>query len=298
LDILGSYGDRIDLLSEPDRGPADAFWRALSRCKGEIVGTCLSDEELMPDAIEKVVRVFTERPWIGAIIGDAFHIDREGNIIGKHTGAPFNILDYVSAEYCPYWSSSFFSMSALRDVGVLDRRWSDDSIEFEIWCRLASDYEIVYYAETLSKYGIHPNQLSQQSQRALKELDERIRMIRDRLFTAAGFFGKNDQLRDICILRQHTNLIRHFVAYKSQDARLFHERLRQTKLLDDFDDWNRDQINGSFKAGTGPIPIPKVPKTREQKWASIYRALVPELVRSRVPLTLKTYLLQLIMASR
>ena len=47
LEILESYGDRIDLVSEPDDGERDGFWRVLQRVKGEIIGTCLSDEQLM-----------------------------------------------------------------------------------------------------------------------------------------------------------------------------------------------------------------------------------------------------------
>src|SRR3954467_9768230 len=58
LDLLRSYGDRINLVSELDSGPSEGLWGAMERCNGEIVGSCLADEELMPDAVEQAVRAF------------------------------------------------------------------------------------------------------------------------------------------------------------------------------------------------------------------------------------------------
>ncbi len=60
LDVLRGYGDRIKVVSEPDSGPSDGLWRAMNRCTGEFVGSCLADEELMPDAVERIVRSFKD----------------------------------------------------------------------------------------------------------------------------------------------------------------------------------------------------------------------------------------------
>src|SRR4051812_40964183 len=61
LEILRNYSDpRIKLISAPDAGPADAFWKAINRCGGDIVGSCLADEELLPHAVERAVAVFAD----------------------------------------------------------------------------------------------------------------------------------------------------------------------------------------------------------------------------------------------
>src|SRR5690242_472226 len=91
LEILRGYGDRIEVVSEPDEGAADAFQRALMRCRGEIIGSCLVDEELLPGAIEKAVASFLERPTLGAIIGDALLADEKGNVTGLAKGAQFDL---------------------------------------------------------------------------------------------------------------------------------------------------------------------------------------------------------------
>src|SRR5690242_15945311 len=88
LDVLRNYGDRIKLVSEPDSGPSEGLWRAMNRCTGEFVGSCLADEELMPGAVERVVSIFKESPGSGAITGDALVTDIDGKITGSWISGP------------------------------------------------------------------------------------------------------------------------------------------------------------------------------------------------------------------
>ncbi len=64
LELLRGYGDRIKLVSEPDSGPSEGLWRAMSRCTGEFVGSCLADEELMPDTVQCAVGAFGKIPAV------------------------------------------------------------------------------------------------------------------------------------------------------------------------------------------------------------------------------------------
>jgi glycosyltransferase involved in cell wall biosynthesis len=52
LKILHKFKSRIDLKSEKDGGPGDAFWRAIKRCKNDYVGCLNCDEKLRPSAIQ------------------------------------------------------------------------------------------------------------------------------------------------------------------------------------------------------------------------------------------------------
>src|SRR5437899_7181992 len=46
LDIIRSFNDaRIKLASGKDNSTGDAHWKALHRSRGEIIGTCLADDE-------------------------------------------------------------------------------------------------------------------------------------------------------------------------------------------------------------------------------------------------------------
>lgn len=216
IEIIRRYASSMDvrLVSESDRGPADGFWKALQRCRGRILATCLADEELLPDALEHAVQAFAERPYLGAVTGDAYITDAKGRVLSTHKSGPFSFVRYLAAEYCPYWSSSFFSIDALKMAGILDRRWSSDSLEFEIWCRLAEDYEIMYAPRIFSKYAVHPAQLSNRGERALAELGSRIQIMRDHVFRPTGVFGADaDAWREQCILLQRVNLLEHLLSY-------------------------------------------------------------------------------------
>lgn len=212
VEILRSYGDRIDVVSEPDEGTNDGFWRALLRCRGDFIGTCLSDEELLPNAVARAVAEFQNNSETAAITGNAYISDLAGEITGKHTGSEFDFLGYLLGDYCPNFSASFFRAEALVRAGLFDERWKDgnlDSVEFEIWCRLGTEQRVKYVDEIFSKYGIHPGQMSHRLDRIIGELASRTMILDRYLFGHDKFFGTDQRLRDSIIQRQHEIIINH-----------------------------------------------------------------------------------------
>ncbi len=83
--------------SSPSPTPVveEAFWKVLQRCTGDIIGTCLSDEEMLPDAVAKAVEIFASDPEAGAITGDGYTTDENGVVIGNFTAGEFNLIDYL-----------------------------------------------------------------------------------------------------------------------------------------------------------------------------------------------------------
>jgi glycosyltransferase involved in cell wall biosynthesis len=212
LEILRSFGSRIDLASEPDAGVHDAFWRALRRVKGEIVGTCLSDEQLTPGAITRGVNELLKSPDAGAITGDAYFSDYSGSIFSTWTGQEFDFLAYLLGDYCPHFSATFFRRSALEEVGLFDSPWREgrkEPVEFEIWCRLGTQHSVKYVPHFFYKYGCDAGQLSQSIPRIIEELDRRTAVMDAYLFGKDRFFGENPELRTLIIQRQHEIIVNH-----------------------------------------------------------------------------------------
>lgn len=187
LEVLRSYGSAIDLVSAPDEGGGDAFVKVMRRCRGKYMGSCLSDEELLPDAVERAVAVFEADPDVAAITGDADIIDFEGRLIGQHTGSPFELLPYMASDHCPYFVSSFFRRQAMLDVGVIGAEWSREAIEFEIWCRLGAERKVRYVPGKFGRYGIHPHQLSNVAHGIHSHMDGRTLVI-GHMFGPRGCF--------------------------------------------------------------------------------------------------------------
>ncbi|MBX9633996.1 MAG: glycosyltransferase [Magnetospirillum sp.] len=217
LEVLRGYGDAINLVSEPDSGPAEAFNRALQRCRGKYIGSCLSDEELQVDAVERAVAYLEDHPQIGAITGDADIIDIQGKIIGEYISQDLILISYLTGEYCPFFVSSFFRRQALADVGIMDAQWQPTSIEFEMWCRLASDQKIAYVPGKFGRYGIHPGQLSNVPSDIQLHMDGRLKVI-ERMFSAGGIFssGRPDSipLMHHLLARQCVMQFNHMMCHK------------------------------------------------------------------------------------
>lgn len=193
LEILQEYAahdSRIKIVSESDSGPAEAYWKVLQRCTGDYIATCLSDEELLPDALEKAANWFAREPHVGAFTCDGYFTDVDGNIIGDFKAGDFDFVAYLFQRYCPFWPGSFFRRKALLDIGI-DREegWNIGCLEFEIWCRLARDHEVRYVPVPMSKYASHPGQLSNTPANFHEHIDNRLKLI-EQIFSADGFYGQ------------------------------------------------------------------------------------------------------------
>ncbi len=219
LEILREYADRdarIKLMSEPDSGPAEAFWKVLQRCQGDIIGTCLSDEELLPEAVKTAVERFKREPKLGAITGDGHITDENGKVIGDFIAGEFDFVGYLFSRYCPFWPGSFFRRQALVDVGLHEPGWKIDCIEFEIWRRLATDHEVKYFAGPVSKYAVHSGQASNTPINFNEHIEGRLQLI-EKMFSADGFFGSDVVLKLECMINQLFLYYNHAQAYELKD---------------------------------------------------------------------------------
>ena len=220
LEILKGYSDsRIKLLSEPDSGPAEAFWKVLNRCEGDIIGTCLSDEELLPGALQRAVDFFSVNPNVGAMTCDGYVTDDEGTVTGSFIAGEFNIVDYLFSRYCPFWPGSFFRRKALLDIGLrpeLQHEWTVGCLEFEIWCRLGTRHNIKYVPLPISKYTVSDNQLSNTPKNLNEHLDNRGTVV-NKMFSESGFFYNQITCKIACLYNQYYLFYNHTRAYKMFD---------------------------------------------------------------------------------
>lgn len=238
FEILREYADRDDrikLISAPDSGPAEAFWKVLHRCRGEIIGTCLSDEELLPSVVASAVERFLCEPRLGALTCDGLISDESGRITGEFKAGEFDFVAYLFGRYCPFWPGSFFRRKALIDVGLLDDDWNLDCIEFEIWCRLATDHEVKYWPQPVSKYAVHPSQASNTPANFNEHVDGRLKLI-EKMFSPQGFFGPDEFLKLECMINQVHLFHNHARAYQlTEEERSFATKIteleeRQSRL--------------------------------------------------------------------
>lgn len=156
LDILRSYGDRLQWVSEPDRGQTDAVNRGIRRTRGEIIGWLNSDDLYAPGAISAAINAFSANPDLMLVYGDAYWIAGDGRKIAPCISVePFNLnrlLFYANFIVQP---AAFFRRTAVETVGGLD-----DSLnyvmDYDLWIRLTKRYRAAYIDQVLALVRDYP----------------------------------------------------------------------------------------------------------------------------------------------
>ena len=166
LDMLISYRakypDRIRFISEPDKGPCDAWNKGLGMAKGEILGWLGSDDMSEPDAIMTVVEFFRTNPDAYFVFGDCNYINENGKIIGKYRTKDFNLKEMINDLNPIPCSSAFYKREVIEKVGFTDT--SLYAWDLDYWIRVGKVFQIHRIEKVLSNFRIH-----KESQRGSKE---------------------------------------------------------------------------------------------------------------------------------
>ncbi len=126
LDLLSGYGDRIDrVISEADRGPADAINKGFALAAGDIIGWLNADDEYMPGTLARVAEGMDRHPEAPFCFGHCPIIDEAGREIRKgvtlvkracypiSSRFTFQCINYISQP------AMFFRKSSMDKAGPL-----------------------------------------------------------------------------------------------------------------------------------------------------------------------------------
>lgn len=158
LAILERYRDqrapRLEFVSEPDGGAADAINRGFRRSHGEILAWLGSDDLYLPGAISKAVAALLADPEAAAVYGEGSWIDGDGRILGRYpTVAPYTAAAF--RRECPICQPTcFMRRSAVEAVGGLDAslHWAFD---YDLWIRLSQRYSFRAIPDYLAQSRMH-----------------------------------------------------------------------------------------------------------------------------------------------
>jgi glycosyltransferase involved in cell wall biosynthesis len=103
VDVLRSYGSRLEWRSEQDGGQSQAINRALATCECDVMAYLNSDDMLLPGALGYVARLFETRPDIDIVYGHRIFVDRSGLEVGRavlprHDAKALYWADYIPQE--------------------------------------------------------------------------------------------------------------------------------------------------------------------------------------------------------
>lgn len=147
--VVKDYASRLTWISEKDNGQSHAINKGFRMARGEIVAWLNSDDVILPGAVSKGVLALAQNPLAGAVYGDGYQIDEQGNV--RHLfpwTEPFNlwklvhVLDYVLQQ------SLYMRKSVLEEVGYVDEslNWGMD---WDLLMRIGKHCPIAYVPEPL-----------------------------------------------------------------------------------------------------------------------------------------------------
>jgi len=152
LDIIQKHQDRLTFWeSKPDRGQSHAINKGFRMASGEIVAWLNSDDLLAPGALKVVAQAWQQNPGVGLITGQTEIIDQAGKPTGNIFGSEPNVINsLLSSENPVSQPSTFFSTSALKEVGFLDETLHM-SMDWDLWLRIGARYPTLFIPKMLSK---------------------------------------------------------------------------------------------------------------------------------------------------
>ncbi|HBW47100.1 TPA: hypothetical protein DEF17_04105 [bacterium] len=151
IDILKGYGERIRLISEPDRSAADAINKGWRMSRGEILAWLNADDTWeTPSAVSKVIELFENDSEADIIYGDCGRIDAAGNKIGMCSYMRGWNLEHA-IEHCEHGlpqPAAFIRRRAIEKVGMLDPNLI--FMDRDLWYRVGLTGKILYVPELLA----------------------------------------------------------------------------------------------------------------------------------------------------
>jgi GT2 family glycosyltransferase len=169
-EILCRYGNKINWISEPDRGQADAIDRGLRKSKGVICAWLNADDIWWgPHAVSQVVAEFAKQPGVDVVYGDCAAIDARGDRIGDSYVVQGWDLCYAieQADHCIPQPSAFIRRRAFERVGFLNT--SLIFMDRDLWLRIGLAGKIHYMPVCLSAARTHENHWHRKYRQAAEE---------------------------------------------------------------------------------------------------------------------------------
>ncbi len=150
-EILRSYGDRIALVSEPDRGQADAINKGFRRARGEILAWLNSDDRYLPGAVGAAVTALEAQPLAGMVYGEGELLDEVGEVMGRFPATqPFDLWALIHVSDYIMQPTVFMRATHLRATGGLDESLHY-GLDWDLWIRLACRAPVVYTPERIAQ---------------------------------------------------------------------------------------------------------------------------------------------------
>lgn len=142
--VVKDYASRLVFISEKDRGQSHAINKGFRMARGSILSWLNSDDLYLPGAIRAAIDGWTQNPSAGAVYGEGYLIDREGQTTSRFPCTePFNLWKLVHLSDYVLQQTVYFRKDVLDRVGYLDEDLHF-TMDWDILIRIGMQYPLHY----------------------------------------------------------------------------------------------------------------------------------------------------------
>lgn len=145
VELLRGYGDRIDWVSEPDRGHAHAINKGWRRANGGILAWLNADDRYAdPGAVEAGVEALEGHPEADVVYGDYRVVDPSGEVLeDRRRPADWDLERAVrECDHVVPQPTTLIRRRAVRRVGGLDETLGNNK-DHDLWLRIGLEGSFV-----------------------------------------------------------------------------------------------------------------------------------------------------------
>lgn len=164
--IALSYGERIRYFSKPNGGVASALNLAIENMSGEYFSWLSHDDLYFEQKLERQIECLSalpvaERSKVVVYSDYANFTNNPDELALKHMpGVPPAAFRYwLTTENILHGCTLLIPQAAFSRIGRFDTQLRTTQ-DYDLWFRLAREYQFVHLAECLVKSRVHPNQSS------------------------------------------------------------------------------------------------------------------------------------------
>ena len=149
---------------QQNSGDAAARNKLIELAKGKYISFIDSDDLLMPDAIERMVRIMEAENGDVIVYGSYFRIDKHGKIYGRCKRRLYSgsITRYLFETILVHACGSMFPTKILKESPAFDKSLNICS-DYDLWLRLSMKHRFIALPEPTFKRRRHSTNLSQAS---------------------------------------------------------------------------------------------------------------------------------------
>lgn len=153
VEVLRSFGNAVQWISESDRGQAHAVNKGFQTARGEVIGWLNSDDIYYPGALQTVHDFFIANPTVDILYGMGDHIDEYDNVMEPYYNEEWNYERLK--EICFICQPAvFFRKSIVDKFGVLDENLRF-CMDYEYWLRIGKQKPFYYLKQKLAGSRLH-----------------------------------------------------------------------------------------------------------------------------------------------